>query len=78
MLVIGGAMANTFLAAQGIAVGNSLQEAEMHATARDILEKAKAAGCAIILPVDAVIARDAHAGRRRRRRCRSTRFRPTG
>ena len=56
MLVIGGAMANTFLAAEGVAVGKSLQEAEMHATARDILEKAKAAGCAIVLPVDAVIA----------------------
>src|SRR5262249_53663138 len=40
-LVIGGAMANTFLAAQGIAVGRSLQEAEMHATARDILDRAK-------------------------------------
>jgi phosphoglycerate kinase len=56
MLVIGGAMANTFLAAQGIAVGKSLQEAEMHATALEILAKAKAAGCEIILPVDAVVA----------------------
>ncbi|MBV9655746.1 MAG: phosphoglycerate kinase, partial [Acetobacteraceae bacterium] len=56
VLVIGGAMANTFLAAQGIAVGKSLQEAEMHGTARDILERARAAGCAIILPVDAVVA----------------------
>ena len=37
-LVIGGAMANTFLAASGVAVGRSLQEAEMHATARAILE----------------------------------------
>ena len=55
-LVIGGAMANTFLAAQGIAVGKSLQEAEMHATAREILAKAKAAGCDIVLPVDAVTA----------------------
>jgi phosphoglycerate kinase len=45
VLVIGGAMANTFLAAQGIGVGKSLQEAEMHATALDILAKAKAAGC---------------------------------
>ena len=40
VLVIGGAMANTFLAAQGIGVGKSLQEAEMHATARDILAQA--------------------------------------
>ena len=58
MLVIGGAMANTFLAAQGIAIGKSLQEAEMHATARDIMTGAKSAGCEILLPTDAVVARD--------------------
>jgi phosphoglycerate kinase len=58
MLVIGGAMANTFLAAQGVAVGKSLQEAEMHATARDILTRASAAGCAVVLPKDAVVARE--------------------
>ncbi len=57
-LVIGGAMANTFLAAQGISVGKSLQEAEMHATAREILEKAQAANCRILLPTDAVVARE--------------------
>ena len=45
VLVIGGAMANTFLAAQGVAVGKSLQEGEMHATALEILGKAAAAGC---------------------------------
>ncbi|HTR18281.1 MAG TPA: phosphoglycerate kinase [Acetobacteraceae bacterium] len=56
VLVIGGAMANTFLAAQGISVGKSLQEAEMHDTARDILARAKASGCEIVLPVDAVTA----------------------
>ena len=56
VLVIGGAMANTFLAAEGIGVGRSLQEAEMHATARDILARAQAAKCAILLPVDAVTA----------------------
>lgn len=56
VLVIGGAMANTFLSAEGINVGQSLQEAEMHATALDILAKAKAAGCEIILPIDAVTA----------------------
>src|SRR4051794_7793849 len=56
VLVIGGAMANTFLAAQGKDVGKSLQEAEMHATARDILGKAEAAGCSIVLPTDAVVA----------------------
>ena len=56
VLVIGGAMANTFLAAQGISVGKSLQEAEMHATARDILAAAAAAKCEVVLPVDAVVA----------------------
>ncbi|MBX6743475.1 MAG: phosphoglycerate kinase [Acetobacteraceae bacterium] len=56
VLVIGGAMANTFLAAQGHAVGKSLQEAEMHDTARRILEEAKAANCEILLPVDVVVA----------------------
>ncbi len=56
VLVIGGAMANTFLAAQGLGVGKSLQEAEMHATARDILASAKAGRCEIVLPVDAVVA----------------------
>jgi phosphoglycerate kinase len=56
VLVIGGAMANTFLAAQGLALGKSLQEAEMHQTARDILAQARAAGCEVVLPVDAVTA----------------------
>ena len=56
VLVIGGAMANTFLAAEGISVGRSLQEADMHATARDILARAKAANCEVILPVDGVTA----------------------
>jgi phosphoglycerate kinase len=56
VLVIGGAMANTFLAAQGKAVGKSLQEAEMHAMARSILARAATAGCEIALPVDAVVA----------------------
>jgi phosphoglycerate kinase len=58
VLVIGGAMANTFLAAQGKAVGKSLQEAEMHGMARDILAKAQAAGCRVVLPTDAVVARE--------------------
>jgi phosphoglycerate kinase len=56
VLVIGGAMANTFLAAEGVAVGTSLQEADLHATALDIVAKAKAAGCQILLPLDAVTA----------------------
>ena len=58
VLVIGGAMANTFLAAQGGHVGRSLQEADMHATARDILVEAYRAGCEIVLPTDAVAARE--------------------
>ncbi|MGA9866116.1 MAG: phosphoglycerate kinase [Acetobacteraceae bacterium] len=62
VLVIGGAMANTFLAAQGIGVGSSLQEAEMHGTARDILARARQAGCAVVLPLDAVIAATLSAG----------------
>ena len=61
-LVIGGAMANTFLAAQGNPVGRSLQEAEMHATALDILARAKAAGCEVVLPADAVVANELKAG----------------
>jgi phosphoglycerate kinase len=56
VLVIGGAMANTFLAAQGHDMGKSLQEAEMHDTARKILDEAAAAGCEIVLPVDLVVA----------------------
>jgi phosphoglycerate kinase len=55
-LVIGGAMANTFLHAQGLKVGKSLHERDMAATARRILERAEAKGCAIILPVDAIVA----------------------
>jgi phosphoglycerate kinase len=56
VLIIGGAMANTFLSAEGKNVGKSLQEAEMHAMALEILGKAKAAGCRIVLPTDAVVA----------------------
>ncbi len=62
VLVIGGAMANTFLAAEGYDVAASLQEAEMHATARDILARAKAAGCEVVLPVDVVVAEALRAG----------------
>src|ERR1700741_4697259 len=55
-LVIGGGMANTFLHAQGIGVGKSLAEKDLASTALRIMEKATAANCAIILPVDAVVA----------------------
>lgn len=62
-LVIGGGMANTFLAAQGNPVGKSLCEHDLAPTARTILDEAKAQGCEVILPVDIVIAREfrAHA-----------------
>jgi phosphoglycerate kinase len=55
-LVVGGGMANTFLYAQGVAIGKSLAERDLAATALRIVEKAEAANCAIILPVDAVVA----------------------
>ncbi|MEI4486579.1 phosphoglycerate kinase [Frigidibacter sp. MR17.14] len=61
-LVIGGGMANTFLVAKGIEVGKSLAERDMAATATEILEKAAAAGCEIILPIDVVVAREFKAG----------------
>jgi phosphoglycerate kinase len=56
VLIIGGAMANTFLAAKGIGVGRSLQEPQMHDTARTIMARAAERGCRILLPVDAVTA----------------------
>jgi phosphoglycerate kinase len=62
LLVIGGGMANTFLNAQGIAVGASLCEVDMAETARQILDRAEAEGCDVILPSDAVIARELAAG----------------
>jgi phosphoglycerate kinase len=55
-LVIGGGMANTFLHAQGVPIGKSLAEKDLAATALRIIEKADGANCAIILPVDAVVA----------------------
>jgi phosphoglycerate kinase len=55
-LVIGGGMANTFLHAQGVGIGKSLAEKDLAATALRIFVKAAAANCAIILPVDAVVA----------------------
>ena len=62
-LIIGGAMANTFLAAQDLKVGKSLFEPDLVATARDIMDKAKRSSREIILPVDAVVAEkfEAHA-----------------
>jgi phosphoglycerate kinase len=56
ILVIGGAMANTFLAAEGYNVGKSLQEPDLHDTAREILKTAAVKGCEILLPQDVVVA----------------------
>jgi phosphoglycerate kinase len=66
VLVIAGGMANTFLAAKGVHVGKSLCEHDLVGTARDILAKAEAARCAIVLPIDVTVAREfkAHADNR--------------
>ena len=61
-LVIGGGMANTFLAARGADVGKSLAEHDLAQTAKTIMIDAATAGCAIILPTDAVVARKFEAG----------------
>jgi phosphoglycerate kinase len=61
-LVIGGGMANTFLVAQEVEVGKSLAERDMAPTALAILDKARAAGCTVHLPVDVVVAREFRAG----------------
>jgi phosphoglycerate kinase len=62
-LVIGGAMANTFLFAQGHEVGKSLVEKDLAETARKIMADAAKGSCAIILPVDGIVAKEfkAHA-----------------
>ena len=61
-IIIGGGMANTFLQAQGFNVGKSLSEPDLHKTVHEILAAAKARGCDIVLPTDAVIAREFKAG----------------
>ncbi len=62
ILVIGGAMANTFLAAQGVAVGKSLFEPDYLETARKVMAMAKDKGCTILLPSDLVVAKEFKAG----------------
>jgi phosphoglycerate kinase len=57
-IVIGGGMANTFLAARGHDVGKSLCEHDLADTAREIMAKAKSAACTLILPTDAVVAKE--------------------
>src|SRR3954463_1980268 len=57
-LVIGGAMANTFLAAQGYSIGKSLFEPDYLETARKVVHMANDAGCALLLPSDLVVAKE--------------------
>jgi phosphoglycerate kinase len=62
LLVLGGGMANTFLFAQGTAVGKSLCEKEMAEMAREIAAKAQDRGCQLLLPIDGRVARRFEAG----------------
>ena len=62
MLVIGGGMANTFLAAKGVNVGKSLCEHDLAETAQRIMAAAETANCDIVLPDDAVVAKEFKAG----------------
>ena len=57
LLAIGGAMANTFIYAQGLGVGNSLCEPDLSQTAKDVLAASERAGCEIVLPDDVIVAR---------------------
>ncbi|MGV6801160.1 MAG: phosphoglycerate kinase [bacterium] len=61
-IVVGGGMANTFLLAMGMDVGKSLAEPDLVPTAKDIMAKASAAGCDVILPKDVVVATQFAAG----------------
>ena len=61
-LAIGGGMANTFLFAQGIDIGGSLAERDMAETAREIIAKAEAKGCELLLPIDVVVATEVKPG----------------
>ncbi|MFZ5608478.1 MAG: phosphoglycerate kinase [Pseudomonadota bacterium] len=65
-LIIGGGMANTFLAANGVGIGKSLYEPDLAPTARDILARAEKARCTVHLPYDVVVAKDFKAGARAR------------
>ena len=62
VLVIGGGIANTFLGAMGASLGSSLQEEDLHDTARDILKQAESIGCKVVLPVDGRVSRAFAAG----------------
>ena len=65
-LFVGGAMANTFLAARGVDIGKSLHEPDLLSTAREIIAAAEKSGCQLILPVDVVVARELKAKAARR------------
>ncbi|MEM7423835.1 MAG: phosphoglycerate kinase, partial [Pseudomonadota bacterium] len=61
-IIIGGGMANTFLAAKGVDVGKSLCEHDLLDTAKDVMTKAQETGCELVLPNDVVVAREFRAG----------------
>ena len=60
-LVIGGAMANTFLAAEGLEIGRSLHEPDFIEVARKVMHTARESGCALLLPTDVVVAKELRA-----------------
>jgi phosphoglycerate kinase len=62
VLVVGGAMANTFLLAQGVDIGGSLAEPDCVATVREIMARAEQSACEIVLPSDVVVAKELKAG----------------
>ncbi len=68
-LIIGGGMANTFLAARGVDVGKSLCEHDLTGTAEAILDAADKAGCTVHLPYDVVVAKEFAANPRSLRTC---------
>jgi phosphoglycerate kinase len=68
-LIIGGGMANTFLAARGVDVGKSLAEHDLTGTAEEIFDAADRAGCTIHLPYDVVVAKEFAANPRSLRTC---------
>ena len=58
VLAVGGGMANTFLLAKGVQIGTSFAEPDFVATAKEIMARAKASGCEIVLPSDVVVAKE--------------------
>ncbi len=76
-LIVGGGIANTFLAATGVAVGKSLYEADLLDVARRLMAQARARGAEIPLPTDVVVAQGAGGNRARRRALHPARSVPT-